>query len=156
MKTGNGAVLPTTVLSNTSPHVKTFHYLGKEQIFKVPAGVTAIEVVVSGASGGSSTGGRGRGSAGGNGGRVKATIPVKAGEKLAVAAAAACIPGEQAAAVVAVAAVAAVDLRSSSRTQRTFGTAKERRLPATAGSSSRGKNENGPSSGALTFSSRMR
>src|ERR1700722_12726445 len=58
---------------------KSFGYTGKEQSFKVPAGVTAVKIVATGASGPS-----GEYYQGGNGGRVRATIPVTPGEKLAV------------------------------------------------------------------------
>jgi hypothetical protein len=58
---------------------ETFKYTGKEQSFTVPAGVTRLSVVVSGASGPS-----GYGYVGGNGGEVKATIAVTPGEKLAL------------------------------------------------------------------------
>jgi hypothetical protein len=74
---GNSA-LPGTNASNPSVSGKkrTFKYTGHEQTFTVPSGVTAIEIVADGASGGSSTGGNGSGSTGANGGRVRATIPV--------------------------------------------------------------------------------
>jgi hypothetical protein len=55
---------------------QTFHYTGKEQQFKVPPGVHKINVEAWGAAGGESD------VAGGNGGRVSATIPVTPGEKL--------------------------------------------------------------------------
>ena len=58
---------------------ETFKYTGKKQTFTVPAGVTQLSVVASGASGPS-----GSGYVGGNGGMVKATIPVTPGEKLAI------------------------------------------------------------------------
>ncbi|MFY9720044.1 MAG: glycine-rich protein, partial [Candidatus Cybelea sp.] len=58
---------------------ETFKYTGKKQTFTVPVGVKQVSVVVSGAIGPS-----GDGYVGGNGGMVKATIPVTPGEKLAV------------------------------------------------------------------------
>ncbi len=57
---------------------QTFHYTGKEQQFKVPPGVHKINVEAWGAAGAESD------VAGGNGGRVSATIPVTPGEKLFV------------------------------------------------------------------------
>jgi large repetitive protein len=61
---------------------KTFHYTGHKQTFVVPGGVNQLNVTVLGASGGSTE--NSYGSLGGNGGRVKATIPVTPGEKLAI------------------------------------------------------------------------
>lgn len=61
-------------------HQKTYHYTGKEQYFKIPSGVTIVNVVVVGAGGGDS----GNGRAHGRGGRVTATIPVVPGETLAL------------------------------------------------------------------------
>ncbi len=57
---------------------QTFHYTGKGQQFRVPAGVHKITVEAWGAAGGASD------IAGGNGGRVSAIIPVTPGEKLLV------------------------------------------------------------------------
>jgi hypothetical protein len=58
---------------------------GTQATFVVPAGVTTIKIVALGASGGHSTGGTGTGGGvGGEGGRVKATIPVTPDESLAV------------------------------------------------------------------------
>ncbi|MGA7355933.1 MAG: hypothetical protein WBW76_10930, partial [Candidatus Cybelea sp.] len=71
-------------LFNNASGSKTFHYTGGEQSFTVPKAVTSITVVASGAGGGTGSGGHARGSAGGNGGRVKATIEVKPGEKLTI------------------------------------------------------------------------
>ena len=56
-----------------------FGYTGAQQSFTVPAGVTHLTVGVSGASGAS-----GRTTVGGDGGWVKATIPVTPGETLAL------------------------------------------------------------------------
>ncbi len=72
--------------SDTVSHQQTFQYTGRAQRFKVPAGVTTLDVVARGAEGG---GASGCGSAGcffegGIGGRVHAQIPVKAGETLYV------------------------------------------------------------------------
>ncbi|MGA8797135.1 MAG: glycine-rich protein [Candidatus Cybelea sp.] len=74
-----GAIIPDAV-SKT----KTFSYTGHKQTFTVPPGVTTIKIIALGASGGASTGGYGTRGVGGNGGRVKATIPVASDEKLAV------------------------------------------------------------------------
>src|SRR5271165_4076149 len=57
---------------------QTFAYTGKEQSFKVPAGVTRVAVVATAA--GSPTGYH---YIGANGGLVTATIPVTPGETLA-------------------------------------------------------------------------
>ncbi|MBV9719773.1 MAG: hypothetical protein JOZ77_10660 [Candidatus Eremiobacteraeota bacterium] len=76
----SGVATPSTIAAaGIASHQKTFSYVGAEQSFKVPAGVTKITVVASGAGGPS-----GKRYVGGNGGRVKATIPVTPGEKLAV------------------------------------------------------------------------
>jgi hypothetical protein len=66
---------------NAAKHSQTFKYTGKEQTFKVPAGVTQINVVAHGGEGGGfsaypSTDSPGRP------GRVHAIIPVQPGEKL--------------------------------------------------------------------------
>src|ERR1700734_2730927 len=71
-------------IPNAASKTKTFRYTGHKQTFMVPAGVTAIKIVASGARGGASTGGYGTKGIGGNGGRVKATIPVTPDEKIAV------------------------------------------------------------------------
>jgi hypothetical protein len=67
-------------------HAQKFKYTGKMQTFAVPAGVTQVTIVATGASGPS---GSSRSSlycqyVGGNGGSVKATVPVTPGENLAV------------------------------------------------------------------------
>jgi Glycine rich protein len=59
---------------------KTFHYTGTKQSFKVPAGVTQLQVVALGAVGASDY----HASGGGHGGRVHAIIPVAPGERLTV------------------------------------------------------------------------
>lgn len=64
----------------TTPHgMHDFVYTGKEQTFKVPAGVNTLNVSASGAGGGNYTHARG-----GQGGLINATIPVKPGESLAI------------------------------------------------------------------------
>jgi hypothetical protein len=65
---------------------KTFKYTGREQAFKVPAGVTKITVVARGAAGGGESGSYSgyRYQYFGRGGRVYAIIPVKAGQTLYV------------------------------------------------------------------------
>jgi hypothetical protein len=63
------------------PYHKSFYYTGTKQWFKVPAGVTQIDVVGRGAAGG---GGDGGSVYGGRGGRVHAVVPVTPGERLAV------------------------------------------------------------------------
>ena len=60
------------------PYHKTFKYAGKRQSFKVPAGVTKIEVVARGAAGAGESGHRFLA----RGGRVVALLPVYPGEKL--------------------------------------------------------------------------
>jgi Glycine rich protein len=66
------------------PHHHTYTYTGGRQSFKVPAGVTSIDVGAYGAAGG----GGGVSYSGrqtvGRGGRVSATIPVQPGETLQV------------------------------------------------------------------------
>jgi len=63
---------------------KTFNYTGAEQEFHVPRSVTQVSIIATGASGPT---GKPYGYCqyyGGNGGVVKATIPVMSGEKLAI------------------------------------------------------------------------
>jgi hypothetical protein len=69
------------IIPNAASKTKTFSYTGHRQTFTVPPGVTTIKIIALGASGGASTGGYGTG---GDGGRVKATIPVTPDEKLVV------------------------------------------------------------------------
>jgi hypothetical protein len=69
-------------MQNRFSNMKIFRYTGHRQTFIVPSGVNQLEVAVLGASGGSTEGSFG--SVGGNGGRVKATVPVTPGEKLAI------------------------------------------------------------------------
>jgi hypothetical protein len=73
-----------SAIPNAASKTKTFSYTGHKQSFTVPPGVTTIKIIALGASGGASTGGYGTGGVGGDGGRVKATIPVTPDEKLVV------------------------------------------------------------------------
>ncbi len=84
---GCGGSLPpigaSSVASNNGdalPFHKTFQYAGKKQSFKVPSGVTKIEMVARGAAGAGESGKRYFG----RGGRVYAVIPVHPGETLYV------------------------------------------------------------------------
>jgi uncharacterized repeat protein (TIGR01451 family) len=73
---GAGSALATT---------KTFTYTGKEEEFKVPAGVTSVHVVAVGGAGGSGAGTfGGKGGAGGLGAVVSGDLGVTAGETLYV------------------------------------------------------------------------
>lgn len=63
-------------------HSKKFEFTGAAQSFVVPENVTAITVAASGASGPSGDGSYGYGFTGGNGGVVKAVLPVTQGETL--------------------------------------------------------------------------
>ena len=67
-----------------SKHSQTFSFTGGKQQFQVPAGVTQVTVVASGASGPYGATGYYCKVIGGLGGVVKATIPVTPGETLAV------------------------------------------------------------------------
>src|SRR5579871_354507 len=71
---------PSFSAQSASRH-QTFGYTGKEQTFKVPAGVKMITVDARGAGGG---GAPASGHHGGWGGRVTAELPVTSGESLAV------------------------------------------------------------------------
>jgi hypothetical protein len=74
---------PAIVGADSAPtHHKTFYYVGSRQIFKVPPGVTKLQVVAVGGVGG----GEGSGShfGGGQPGRVFAVIPVTAHDRLYV------------------------------------------------------------------------
>jgi len=75
-----GALLPPSPAGKLSHH-STFNYTGKEQEFKVPSGVKLIDIVARGGGGAGGSGSEGLGS---RGGRVHASIPVTAGETLAV------------------------------------------------------------------------
>jgi hypothetical protein len=68
------------VISAAQSHHQTFDYTGKEQTFKVPAGVKLITVDALGAAGG----GNYSGLQGGMGGRTTAELPVTPGESLAL------------------------------------------------------------------------
>lgn len=65
---------------------KSFHYTGKEQSFKVPAGVTQVTITASGASGAAGWDYyfSSYAAPGGFGGRIKATIPVTPRGRLAI------------------------------------------------------------------------
>jgi hypothetical protein len=65
-------------------HRRTFNYTGKAQWFKVPANITQITVGADGASGPSGQPTNYCKFTGGNGGIIKATIPVTPGERLAI------------------------------------------------------------------------
>ena len=69
-------------MQNRASNTKIFRYTGHRQTFIVPSGVDQLKVTVLGATGGSTEGSFG--SVGGDGGRVKATIPVTPGEQLAI------------------------------------------------------------------------
>ncbi|MGA9273588.1 MAG: hypothetical protein WBV40_01340, partial [Candidatus Cybelea sp.] len=83
-QSANRVIPAASGIFNNASGSETFHYTGGEQSFTVPKTVTSITLVATGAGGGSGSGRFGHGSAGGNGGRVKATIPVKPGEKLTI------------------------------------------------------------------------
>jgi Glycine rich protein len=70
-------------ISRFALHHQTFHYTGKAQSFKVPAGVTYVTIDANGASG-PTQGGSSCYFTGGRGGVVKATIAVTPGEILAI------------------------------------------------------------------------
>jgi len=69
----------TTNTSNPSPAAQTFTFTGAPQTYQVPIGITSIQVVAIGAKGGSYFG-----TAGGQGARVTATLPVTPGETLTI------------------------------------------------------------------------
>ena len=87
-RSDNGAVLPSNgavppVGANKGiPHHRSFYYTGREQRFRVPAGVKSIGVVARGGGGANAT--VAAGASGGRGGRVHAFIPVTPGEMLAI------------------------------------------------------------------------
>ncbi|MFY9740330.1 MAG: glycine rich domain-containing protein [Candidatus Cybelea sp.] len=74
-------VTPTAIDPQARSHHQTFSYTGHEQTFTVPAGVTWITVVAQGAGGG---GPNATGPTRGFGGRVRAQLPVRPGERLYV------------------------------------------------------------------------
>jgi Glycine rich protein len=82
----SGSQLPvrangTSATMQAQSHHRTFQYTGAEQSFKVPAGVTSLDVDARGAAGAESA----RYSQhAGRGGRVRATIPVQPGQTLHV------------------------------------------------------------------------
>ena len=78
-----GAFNRANDISRSASHRRTFHFTGKPQSFKVPAGVTNITIKASGASG-PNQGGSSCYFSGGNGGIVNATIAVTPGETLAI------------------------------------------------------------------------
>lgn len=71
-----GAPGPASDHEHSLPSHQTFKYVGKKQLFKVPVGVTQLQVILRGAGGGGTNGGRG--------GRVSATIAVTPYESLFV------------------------------------------------------------------------
>jgi len=81
---GNSGDLPSVNQSNAEPQSsKTFHFTRAVQTFKVPSGVTQLVITAYGAAGGGSKASQ-YGYPGGEGAKVKATIPVKPGELLKV------------------------------------------------------------------------
>ncbi len=72
-------LLPGTITAAAPPGSQTFAFSGLQQQFTVPAGVAEITVTLDGAAGGP-----GFGSVAGLGGRLTVTVPVTAGEVLAV------------------------------------------------------------------------
>ena len=83
---GNVGAPGAGVVGQPLDGMATFTYTGAKQSFKVPAGVTRITIVASGANGASGYGFRYSKytAPGGPGGRVKATIAVTPGERLAI------------------------------------------------------------------------
>jgi hypothetical protein len=81
---GGGALLPISSAGKHPSNHQKFSYTGARQTFTVPAGVTTLKITAYGASGGGSTGSYGSKVTGGTGGLVKATIPVRPGEELAI------------------------------------------------------------------------
>lgn len=73
-------VTPGNGNPGVAAHQRTFRYIGREQTFKVPAGVTRVTVIAIGASGGPQYGS----TTSAHGGRVFALLPVHAGEPLYV------------------------------------------------------------------------
>lgn len=71
-------------MRGAAAYAKFFKFTGHKQMFVVPRNVRVIGVKVLGASGGNSAHQGSYSSAGGNGGRIIATIPVSPGEKLAI------------------------------------------------------------------------
>lgn len=80
---GAVALLPQAAAQPIGPTIKskkTFHYIGRQQLFTVPSNVTQLTITVLGAAGGGTTSSAHAGS----GGLTKATIPVTPGEWLAI------------------------------------------------------------------------
>ena len=83
----SGTAFPPAANANVPLGAKgsqTFKYTGKKQHFTVPAGVTRVTITADGASGGQCTSSCDGYGTPGNGGYVKATIPVTPGERLFV------------------------------------------------------------------------
>jgi hypothetical protein len=72
---------PVTAFSKPATGQQTFSYTGAEQTFKVPSGVTSLNVVADGAAG---AGQKLKPKAIARGGRTEATVPVTPGETLHV------------------------------------------------------------------------
>jgi hypothetical protein len=81
---GSSVSVPIAAANPASTTQLVFHYVGHKQMFVVPKGVKQLNVTVSGASGGTWTSASSYGSAGGNGGLVTATVPVRQRETLAI------------------------------------------------------------------------
>lgn len=81
-----GSVSAAAPRAGAAAVTKTFSFVGHEQFFHVPAGITLVTIEALGAQGGSSTeaGDSPVGVAGGKGGMATATIPVTTGEELTV------------------------------------------------------------------------
>ncbi len=74
---------PVEAQSPVAPGSQTFSFTGTEQTFTVPAGVTSVTIDASGAEGARAIDGFGNPTgAGGQGGFVRATIPMTPGETL--------------------------------------------------------------------------
>lgn len=78
---GGAVALPTTAAAAT-PQTVRFGYTGGEQQWEVPAGVTSVRIVATGASGGGFGGGAPGGGA--PGARAAGTVPVTPGTRLYV------------------------------------------------------------------------
>ena len=74
-------IMPTSGTADHFPNHKSFYYTGARQSFKVPTGVTRIDIV---ARGGAGAGIESYNNSSGRGGRVHAVIPVASGEMLYV------------------------------------------------------------------------
>ena len=78
----SATMLPAQSIAQNTRHHMTFNYVGYSQTFTVPAGVASLRIDAFGAAGGPGNGHRS--TKGGNGGVVKADVPVTPGEKLTV------------------------------------------------------------------------